>query len=614
MWFLQECVASLAKGLGLAFSCQPCKRAWPSGSASALQKGTGIHAMPKRKPLGRGGRHQKKQRLEEKQEEKTWPSFGGLSPISYKLLEKWSWGNSSALELNEIARACLNTWDEVPSDLQGLAALGTYGNNPANIQRDLFRHPALKKLMAPRPYTVQAHCLTHHGVEFCDLSIFLPHDWVACLSENGLLEHCVGAMDDCKTFWKSVSKEDPKLYNNPILMQEKEIYMPLVLHADKGPHSKVDSLHTITMYSLPAQDRRLGLEESSFLLVSIPNSTLLTKSKIIELGLKDVEPTMDVVGRAIAWSFNSLFRGKHPRADQDGKAFVSSERQSLASKSICTNGMRFILWATPADCEHNSLEYGLPHHGAKHPCMRCHCDTSLAPWNDFSPKAKWRGLLYTPAALAKKPLTNHWLLSIQGVNSFTFAYDFMHCADIGFSASAVANVLYDICYKHLGKLKKADKIKKLNDLVTEAYTALNTPHDVRVKRLTFSSFSDSDAPHQHYPSLMHSAIKAKQVARLVPVAAKFCKDFYSDTIYCKHRLHCLQSLEKLYSITHNASMFLTKEEAKDDQSATSRFLRHYECLSKLSAGSTERIGQPLGGLNVGSFLLMRCQPLHLLMI
>ena len=61
-------------------------------------------------------------------------------------------------------------------------------------------------------------------------------------------------------------------------------------------------------------------------------------------------------------------------------------------------------------------------------------------------------------------------------------------------------------------------------------------------------------------------------------------------------------------------MFLTKEEAKDYESATSRFLRHYECLSKLSAGSTERIGQPLGGLNVGSFLLMRCQPLHLLMI
>ena len=403
-------------------------------------------------------------------------------------------------------------------------------------------------------------------------------------------------MADCRTFWKGVNKEDPKLHRTPILMQQKEVFMPLVVHADKGPHSKVDSLHTITMYSLAAQDKRLGLEESSFLLCSIPNSALLSKSKIVELGLKDVEPTMDTVGKALAWSFNCLFNGKHPRADQNGVTFLSSDRQSVASKSICTNGMRFIIWATPADCEHNSLEYGLPHHGAKHPCMRCSCDTSIAPWNDFGPKAKWRGLLYTPAELAKKPLTNHWLLSIQGVNSFTFAYDFMHCADIGFSASAVANVFYDICYKHLDKLKKKDRIQKLNQLVTEAYIALNTPHDVRVKRLTWSSFTNADAPHQHYPGLLHSAIKAKQVARLVPVAAKLCKDFHSDTIYCKHRLYCLQSLEKLYNITHNAAMFLTKQEIKDYQAATSRFLRHYECLSKISAASTEKVGQPLGRL------------------
>ena len=147
----------------------------------------------------------------------------------------------------------------------------------------------------------------------------------------------------------------------------------------------------------------------------------------------------------------------------------------------------------------------------------------------------------------------------------------------------------------LGQTEK-DRIQKLNQLVTEAYIALNTPHDVRVKRLTWSSFTNADAPHQHYPGLLHSAVKAKQVARLVPVAAKLCKDFHSDTIYCKHRLYCLQSLEKLYNITHNAAMFLTKQEIKDYQAATSRFLRHYECLSKISAASTEKVGQPLGRL------------------
>ena len=34
----------------------------------------------------------------------------------------------------------------------------------------------------------------------------------------------------------------------------------------------------------------------------------------------------------------------------------------------------------------------------------CQCDTEAKAWNDFSPKAKWRGLFYTPKELAKNQL------------------------------------------------------------------------------------------------------------------------------------------------------------------------------------------------------------------
>ena len=95
----------------------------------------------------------------------------------------------------------------------------------------------------------------------------------------------------------------------------------------------------------------------------------------------------------------------------------------------------------------------------------CQCDTEASSWNDFSPKAKWRGPCYTPKELAKSPLTNHWLLNITGVSHFTLTYDFMHCADAGFSASAIENVFYDNCYKHLDKTKKHDKTMKPNHLV-----------------------------------------------------------------------------------------------------------------------------------------------------
>ena len=100
----------------------------------------------------------------------------------------------------------------------------------------------------------------------------------------------------------------------------------------------------VTMYSMIAAEKKLGLEESSFLLCSIPNWVILAKKKISDLKLKET--------------------------DQEGKA-LSPEREGLAAQvnlqkcnEVHHNGM-------PADCQHNSVEYGLPHYGAKYPCMRC---------------------------------------------------------------------------------------------------------------------------------------------------------------------------------------------------------------------------------------------------
>ena len=547
--------------------------------------------MPKRHQEPRGGRHQRRKTKEGVEEESTWPSLGGLSPVTFRLLEKWSWGNSSALEICELARACQNTFPALPPDLTALASCGSMGHSPSNTQRDLLRQPAFKNMKAPSPYTVKAHCMTTHGIEMVELSIFLPHDWAECLARNNLMDNCVGTLDDCKQFWKQVRRDDPKLHNNPIVKENREVYMPFVLHADKGPHAKQDSLHTISMYSLVAQQKKLGLETSSFLLASIPNSCILTPKKLAELGLADsVEPTMDSVGKALAWSFAAWFAGKFPCTDQEGKP-LGPERKEKAGSRICN--MRCIVWSAPADCEHNSLEYKLPHHAADYPCMRCECDRDEVPWNDFTAKASWRKVCYTPEQLEKEPLTDHWLMSIPGTSHWTFAYDFMHCSDIGFAASAIANVFYDIVFKHLTG-RQSKRISQLMELVKQGYSEVGI-QEGRISRLTLSSFATPDAPHQNYPALLHSAIKAHQVSQLVPVAHWLCEKFKDDTSYSKHRLHCLKNLDKLYTITDQAGLFLSPGEFKDYLEATHRFLAHYEALSKISAKLTEkRVGQLLG--------------------
>ena len=243
--------------------------------------------MPKRtgdSPL-RGGRHQRKKHEEEttskKEIAKPLADVHGLSPVCYKLLEHWSWGNSSAWEVCELSRSVSNTFSTVPKDIQLLSSCGSAGHQPANSQRDLLRLPALQELKAPEPYNVKCWVIQNPGTRPVlaeeEASIFRPHDWAYSLSCNGLLFESMGDVDDMEAFWKKVPAADPNfLSSHGDFLKDKARFMPLAVHADKGPHNKHDSLHCITMYSLIAHKKHLGLEHSSFLLCAIPNSCLVT--------------------------------------------------------------------------------------------------------------------------------------------------------------------------------------------------------------------------------------------------------------------------------------------------------------------------------------------------
>ena len=173
----------------------------------------------------------------------------------------------------------------------------------------------------------------------------------------------------------------------------------------------------------------------------------------------------------------------------------------------------------PADCEHNSVEYGLPHFSCNQPRMRCKCNTSCAPWSDFGKDAKWRLQPYTKEEIAAHPFSTHWVLTIHGVNHFTFSDGFVCCADIGCSAACIANMFYDMVFKELAGTR-ASKACQLLDLANAAYHKLGIS-DGRISKLASFPFCDNDAPHPHYPGLMSSAIKAKQTANLVRIS--LCK-------------------------------------------------------------------------------------------
>ncbi len=495
---------------------------------------------------------------------------------------------AKALELATLAQGIEDTFgDLAPPDVKQIASVGSYSENPQNSQRDLLREDFLQgeNLATPDPFVFNAWVFVNSEgmvkVEKVDLSMFLPHEWVQSLHANGFAESILGSTSDCKRFWNNVRPDDPKLHKNPMLKVKgwNDKFNPLLLHADKGPHTKHDSIHTIHMYSLNALEQRLGIDFSSLLLCAIPAQCLVTKKKCIELGItftSEMEETMETVGRHLAWSFNCLFDGRAGTKDADGRVY----RQPGI---IAEGKSRYIVWQAPADCEHLSLEYGLPNYNSNSPCMRCHCNKSDIPWNDWSDSAEFLKNAITPEAAKQDPFTNHWILRIKGTSHFTFAYDLMHCGDIGFAGRAIANCFYDFIFKDPAFTgTKAQKCQQILDKIKAKYKELGVD-DCKIQRLALQNFLPvKGAPHKHSPDLMHSAIKAKQTNRLIPVVAGICADLPRDSTYLKHRYHCMKQLSLMSDVCSRNGMFLPMDEAELFQTTAYRFLRHYDALSKSS--------------------------------
>ena len=107
--------------------------------------------------------------------------------------------------------------------------------------------------------------------------------------------------------------------------------------------------------------------------------------------------------------------------------------------------------------------------------------------------------------------------------------------------------------------------------------------DCKIQKLSLQHFlPDKGAPHKHSPDLMHSAIKAKQTNKLIPVVVALCEDLPRDSTYAKHRHHCMQQLSLMSEVCSRNGLFLPLDEAKLFQKTCYRFLRHYDALSKLS--------------------------------
>jgi len=511
------------------------------------------------------------------------PPILGQSPLGKKLLELWAWGELSAPSLQELSKASVLTYGSGTDDVTEYSRLGAHGHSDKNIHRDLLVH--IGDLLPPEPEQVEAPVLMKDfalksiGKEL--LSIFLPHDWFACVFKHGLMEEIFGT-SDIQGFWSQVSHDDPKLYKNPMttIKSWRKLFIPFAVHADGGPHQKHHSINITSIKSLLTE---LPVDVAMLMLGAIPDQCVSTEKRCKADALAFMGDTEEALGEYWVWSFNALFDGRHPQRDPFGKEFpATSYRASVAGQWLDpVHNLRGCVWLSQQDHQHLSKEYGFPSHSSDMPCMRCPANRADMPWNDLSRGATWRKHIYSPEHLLHHPVGKHWLLKVTGVSHYNFVYDPMHCGEIGAAGTAVAQIFFDAVYKEY-KGSKARKLNILMEAIQQAYRECEITEN-KITHLEYQYFCDKDAPHQNFPDIMASAIKARQVRYLVPVAAKLAQDFFKPgDLYSRLRLECLENLNRSYELVDANGLFLGAD-VKPYQRACRKFLVTYCALSKLCA-------------------------------
>ena len=153
--------------------------------------------------------------------------------------------------------------------------------------------------------------------------------------------------------------------------------------------------------------------------------------------------------------------------------------------------------------------------------------------------------------------TDHLVMTVPGINGYSFAYDSLHILDLGVSSHICANIMFDLVMKEElpGSTQEA-RLKELLKRVTNLYEELGTDSSNQLRRINFSTFCNPKAKHDSFPDL--TGVKARIARYLIPLMLELCQTFVDETLYKKHRLQCITCLETMYQCMENQHLHPTE--------------------------------------------------------
>lgn len=481
--------------------------------------------------------------------------------------------------LQELAHAAQLSGVEA-DDISWMAKLGSYGEQPGNISRDLMAKMCKgKDLVTPEPYVTKVPMLVKSKdteiVEMSDNSFFLPTDWVASIAKSGdeALKDMVFNFRQVSTFWKDHRADDPKLHDNPVtrVTDYKNKMCPMLLHGDGGQFQRRDSLDVISLHSV------LSKASATFKFLLL---TAVPKRCVAKDPTNPAMDTMLAVWEVLVWNLNCAFRGVHPETDHTGKPWPEgSYRAKLAGKTLCEGYGLWVFGVNP-DLEHLQNQLKLRCHSFHDCCWMCPANKSDIPFTDCSPFALWRQRRYSAEENRSKPATKHPVMRILGVVNESFCIESLHTNELGVALHFIGNVLWDQVYKKYTTGANVHlRVAKLWEWVMKTYTELGVKSSDRISKLTLKMITDPSRPHQVYPEL--SKVKAKHAKCLVPVVVRLReKTFESHPSPCL--AHCCKAgkgLVTMYEIMDSAGMHPSPEDRINFREAVDTFQLSYAALS-----------------------------------
>ena len=343
------------------------------------------------------------------------------------LLRKFALGRLSAIEVQEMAAAAVKSGLD-KKEIRELQSLGAMGHQPGNAHRDMVRR-YFSVLASPEPTRVKCDLVVkENGKQVekeLETAVMLPHLWVLCAQETGLLQSITCTNEELALFWKSQMRSPqmtPELRRMIEASEPSQLPIPYVLHGDGAPFTEVDSVQVLSFRCLLA---RRSVSECQLLITAVPK---------LAMGQKTFKQVMATV----AWSWTILFEGICPKKDLAGKPTDLHRGKRLR---------RGVLWSITGDLEWFCQEFQFPWSSSNQLCAFCKADQkkteSKHSFTDFRPEASWRKTKYSNQELKAK-FDNHPLWKAPTVSFLSVRLDWLHTVDLGVAAYFHGSLLYSI--------------------------------------------------------------------------------------------------------------------------------------------------------------------------